>query len=221
MGKQTRAGVITTSQSLDYATGAGALDLEASATVYLLSPTADVDGLGGGQISASGWDFGALGLAGSNDYIFDIAFDEPIQLTISLNWFSGTKIDEQTDFGESLSFANLNLELWLLSEGVFTSKVAESNSIYNNSEFLRLDLFTSGYYGLRVVFPEWVYNADESTAQPEEYGLAWHARTVETVPEPGAVLLLVFAGLAWIIWRNMNRRKNVPARQTASGRTVH
>lgn len=152
-GQTDQAGVITTSQSLDYATGAGALDLEASATVYLLSPTADVDGLGGGQISASGWDFGALGLAGSNDYIFDIAFDEPIQLTISLNWFSGTKIDEQTDFGESLSFANLNLELWLLSEGVFTSKVAESNSIYNNSEFLRLDLFTSGYYGLRVVFP--------------------------------------------------------------------
>ncbi len=140
-GQAEQNGVVTTTQALDYATGAGAMNLEKTAGIYLLGGTQDVAGLGGGAISAKGWDYGELAEGGANEYRFADSFTGQMELTISLNWFAGTDFDAN-DIGEALSFANLNLEVWQLVNGAATNKVAESISLYNNTEFLRIALDT-------------------------------------------------------------------------------
>ncbi len=195
-GQRLAGVVVSTTQALDYATGAGALDLEQTANIYLLSDTMDVAGLEGGQIGTAGWDFASVALGATNDYRFDNPFDEPLELTISLNWFAGTGFDED-DLGAALSFANLNLEVWLLEDDVFTTKVAESISVYNNTEFLRLSLALSGEYGIRVTFLGLIYDMEGLNA-PTDYGLAWQA---QTVPEPSLIALLVVAGVGFLFFR--------------------
>lgn len=192
-------GVIVTTQSLDYATGAGALNLEKAANVYL-GGTRDVEGLEGGSIGAEGWDFGSVSLsAPQNDYVFELPFAADTEFTISLNWFAGRSFDSGTDTASDLSFADLNLGLWLMSDGVFSTLVAESSSIYNNSEFLRVVLAAGGEYGLRISLQGFVYDMTDADDE-EEYGLAWKTAAV---PEPGTVILLVLGGV-WMaakMWR--------------------
>jgi len=183
-------GVIVTTQALDYATGAGGLNLNNAVDIYLLSGTRDVAGLGGGTITSTGWDFGDVALSGSNDYRFDNPFDTPVELTVSLNWFAGRSFDNTSGVGEDLSFADLNLEVWQVLDGVFSTLLAESNSVYNNAEFLRVDLPT-GQYGLRIKFNGLVYEAVAGSITDEQYGLAWRTRSV---PEPSTLVLLAIGG---------------------------
>lgn len=194
-------GAILTTQALDYTTGAGALDLDRAVGIYLLSDTRDVSGDVGGAISATGWDFGTVGRLQSNDYLFSNPFETPVELTVSLNWFSGSSFNDGTGLGENLSFTDLNLQVWQVVEGTLVMLVAESSSLYNNAEFLRVDL-PAGSYALRITFNGLVYETVPESVTGEEYGLAWHA-----VPEPGTLLLLVFAG-AVIVFGLRNRRTN-------------
>ncbi|PTX95125.1 hypothetical protein DB345_12590 [Spartobacteria bacterium LR76] len=195
-GQTDQNGIVTTTQSLDYATGAGAMNLEKTADIYLLSGTRDVAGLGGDSISAKGWDYGQLAEGGANEYRFADAFTGQVELTISLNWFTGTDFDEN-DIGQSLSFANLNLEVWQIINGALTNKVAESISLYNNTEFLRIALDNPGEYAIRVAFLGMIYDLDPS-ANNTDYALAWQT---ETVPEPSTWLLMVFGLAAAIAFR--------------------
>lgn len=200
-GQADQNGVVTTSQSLDYATGAGAMNLAKTAEIYLLSGTRDVEGLGGGAISANGWDYGQLAEGGANEYRFTDTFEGQVELTISLNWFTGMDFDEN-DIGQALSFANLNLEVWRLADGALATKVAESISLYNNSEFLRIALDAPGDYAIRIAFLGMLYDLDPA-ANDTDYALAWQA---ETVPEPAAwVLIIAGAIVTWAI-----RRRVVP-----------
>jgi len=194
-------GVVETTQSLDAKTGAGSLNLTRTADVYLLAGTRDVADAtvaGGGvaAITKAGWDFAPISLADSeNSYVISNPFENPIELTVSLNWFAGSSFDNGTSTGSADSFADLNLEVWEVgSGGEFLSMVAKSSSIYNNSEFLRLDL-PAGTYGIRITLAGFVYG---SRPEEESYGLAWRA-----VPEPATLTLLVVfgGGLAWALAR--------------------
>jgi hypothetical protein len=171
-------GVVRTTQALDSAAGAGAFHLGPATTAYFFGTT-DVAGEGGGAIGSSGWDFGSVALGGTNSYTFDGAFAANTELTVSLNWFAGRSINSSTDLGADLSFADLNLEVWETQSGQFTSKVAESLTIYNNAEFLRLDLAAGKTYGLRVLLPSFVFNTTGATNAG--YGLAWTAQTYGTL----------------------------------------
>ena len=172
-------GVVSTTSALDAATGAGALDLERSADAYFFG-TRDVDGSGGGSIADEGWDFGSVSLGGANDYIFGGPFGEAVELTVSLNWFAGRSFDMDTNIGSNLSFADLNLEVWELSGGAFSSLIARSETLYNNSEYLRLDLAAGKSYGLRVTFDELVFDQSAGVTA-ESYGLAWLAKPADTL----------------------------------------
>ncbi len=166
-------GVTTTAMALDSASGAGSLDLTRSAGAYFFG-TRDVAGMGGGSIADKGWDFGMVGRGGSNDYLFDAAFGQDVELTVSLNWFAGRTFDMNTNLGDNLSFADLNLEVWEVSGGAFSSLLARSETIYNNSEYLRFDLSGGKTYGLRVTFDGMVFDQTAGVAS-ESYGLAWVA----------------------------------------------
>ncbi|MGA1726049.1 MAG: S8 family serine peptidase, partial [Burkholderiaceae bacterium] len=172
-------GVVTTTRALDAAAGAGALDLGRSGDAYFFG-TRDVEGGGGGNIASQGWDFGTATLGGSNDYFFGGAFGQAVELTVSLNWFAGRSFDMDTNLGSNLSFADLNLEVWEVSGGAFTSLVASSSSIFNNAEYLRLDLVGDKTFGLRVAFEDMVFDLTDGVTS-ESYGLSWLAKPYDTL----------------------------------------
>lgn len=205
-----QSGTLITTQALDTATGAGSLDLNGAKEAFFLGTT-DVTGSRGGTLLADGWDFGTVALGQRNDYVFLNDFSENIELAISLNWFANRSFNDTTDIGSDLSFSNLNLELWQVTNGVFVTMVAQSATIYNNTEFLRLELPDAGKYGLRITFTGLVYDQTDAVAS-ESYGVAWRS---QTVPEPRAILLVAVTGLA-LLARTRFRRSRADAKNSFS-----
>jgi hypothetical protein len=187
-GQVAVGGVVRTTQSLDYATGAGALDLTSAGLTYVAAPTMDVAGSGGGTIGTNGWDLGSVTVGGTNDYSFTATLAAPSRLTVALDWFTNGVFVDATDTGSRTAFANLDLQVWSIVDGAFSTLVAESVSTYNNAEMLRLDLSPGGLYGLRVTLPQMVYDLGATPVTAETYGLSW---TVMAVPEPSACLVAV------------------------------
>ena len=99
--------------------------------------------------------------------------------------------------GQDLHFSDLNLEVWQVLNGQFQTLLAESDSIYNNAEFLRVAL-GSGSYGIRVSFNGVVYETNSDSFSGEDYGLAW---TTTATPEPSAPLMLVLIAGFYLVWR--------------------
>ncbi len=179
-----------TTQALDAATGAGSLDLVAATEVYVMG-TRDVVGNAGGWIQSSGWDLATLASGNRNDYAFDSAFLQPTNLTVALNWFVDRDYDANTLITTDVSFANFDLQVWLLDAlGGLEMMVGESRSLYNNTEFLRLDALNPGNYAIRVLFNGMIYDTLNQTAPTETFSLAWRA---VAIPEPaqGVISLLV------------------------------
>lgn len=197
-GQTLISGVNVTTQALDLATGAGALDLNGAAAVYL-SGTTDVAGAGGGLISPVGWDAGTINLqAATNDYAFATPFTQDFGLVVSLNWFSVREFNDLTGLGEDRGFSDLDLELWLLSDGLFTTLVGRSATTYNNSEFLRFDALAAGNYGLRVRFDSTVFDLTSTGIQSESYGLAW---STALIPEASVAASGAIAALFLLVLR--------------------
>lgn len=196
-------GVIVTTQALDHATGAGRLDLERALEVYGFHTT-NLAGLDGGGVSATGWDFGRVSQGMSNAYTFNSSFEAETELSIALNWFAHQEFDPETgDLVEgSARFANLDLEVWTLEDGEFTSLHATSASTYNNTEFLRLFFPEGGEFGFRILFDDWVYGSS-SGHDSEDYAVAW---SVAVIPEPASLLLAAML-LALACGRHPRRRR--------------
>jgi hypothetical protein len=201
-------GILTTTQALDYVTGAGRVNVATSDAIYTTGTT-DLPGNGGGLIASEGWDLGTVPLGGNNDYFFNLTFSTDTELSVSLNWFAGVSFDNSTGLGTPIDFANLDLQVWSVVNGVFTSEIAQSDSIYNNSEFLRFVVPAAGTYGLRVSFGSFVYDLTHSLTS-EQYGIAWNTTTLAPVPESnawGAAIGGVLAMLVWHRWRLSRRLK--------------
>ena len=180
-----------TTQALDPATGAGMLDLVGAADVYL-GATRGLAAGDGGLVADTGWDMTTIDLSQTMiDYVIDTPFSESTTLAVALNWFAVRDFDS-VDMGQDIAFANLDLQVWQLGgNGEFLSMVGESRTLYNNTEFLRLEALDPGQYAMRVLFPQMIYDTT-SSIQSETYALAWYA---STIPEPGAAM---FGGLAVI-----------------------
>lgn len=189
-----------TTQALDTATGAGMLDLVGAADVYL-GATRGVAGGQGGEVFGSGWDMTTIDLSQAMvDYVFSTPFTEATTLTVALNWFSVRGYDE-IDLGEDIAFANLDLQVWQVDGlGQWVNMVGESRTLYNNTEFLRLEGLNPGQYAMRVLFDDMIYDTT-GVIDSETYGLAWSA---VAVPEPGGAMLGVCGVMVLLV-----RRKRV------------
>jgi hypothetical protein len=199
-------GVIVTTQALDYTTGAGALDLQAAYGVYIEGTTGLVES-GDGLLLAGGWDLGTIATTEAGEsvsYQFDSPFTEETELTVSLNWFADRAFDNSTDIGSELSFANLDLQIWMYGEETAPLLVAESISLYNNAEFLRITLDTPGLYGITIVFEGMIYDLTSGGVTSETYGVAWQA---VTIPEPSTALFTLLGGGVLMLFA---RRKSAP-----------
>lgn len=190
------AGVWRTTQGVDYAQGAGALNLDRAFDVALSGDT-DLPGLAGGSIQARGWDFAQAALGAPVDYAFTASLLAGDVLTATLSWFAADRYN--TAFrSEDLALwgtqADLNLQLWRTATDVGgpSTLIAESASMYNLNEHLTFTLPSAGDYFLRVVFAGETYDF-QNRAPSESFALAWD---LTSVPTPGAMALPLMAGLA-------------------------
>ncbi len=196
------AGVITTTQALDHAQGAGRMNLFA-AYETLATGTRDLLGTTGGVVQPIGWDFGVVSENAPNDYQINQVLTDGSVLTATLTWFRDRDYLFDLDAGEEgegafdamdLSFDDLDLELWRI-DGT-QMKVAESISGFNNVEHFTVVLAQTGTYMLRVNwFGELFDLGDDANAAP--YALAWSV----VVPEPGATALLILAAASLCVRR--------------------
>ena len=209
-GQHTAAdGSIETTQSLDWALGAGMLNLDRAFDQYL-AMTADVSGTGGGTVTKTGWDLGTLGpgVSGSiahNDYVIDTALLAGSTFDVTLDWFRDLTDPVFTDNTDPVSqaldtvdggFTNFDLEVW---NAAFTIRYAVADGLYNNVEELHFTVPDTGDYAIRINYTGTMFG----TAATEEYGLAWD---VTGVPEPGITALAALAGCVTLARRRHSRR---------------
>ncbi|MEX0688282.1 MAG: S8 family serine peptidase [Pirellulales bacterium] len=197
---------IVTTQSLDWAAGAGRMNLDTTFDLQVNGQT-DVPGTGTGNLGAvvkTGWDYGNSLVGVSNDYPISEWLRGGTSFTTSLTWMRAREWDDVKDDLFEIAQANLNLSVWELNEANhLTTLIARSESLYNTVEHLSFTLPRSGFFGLRVEYPGNTF--DNTTGQvwgtavaPQDYAVSWQA-----VPEPGTLTLVAAAGAAALaaIWR--------------------
>lgn len=198
-------GSILTTQALDFAQGAGQMNLTRAYDVYT-GGTTDVAGNAGGSIQKKGWDIGTVSASAANDYFFSDALLGGSTFTATLNWFVHREFTSITAGGTmtapDLEFSNLDLELYTVTAGVFSTLVAKSDAAFINTEHFSLLLPTTGMYGLRVNYMGARYNLSNDPAS-EVYAMSWLG-TAAPVPEPASILAMS-GGLMLVLRRR--RRK--------------
>jgi hypothetical protein len=156
-------GGVRTTRALDFASGAGALDLARTYTQFTQGQ-ADISGMTGGTTTqVIGWDYGSVNTGGQTD----IVINKPVggEFRGTVDWFrERTYIDPGTQV--DVGFANINLEIW---DSTFTKLYADSISTYNEVEHLSFNLPRTTRLGIRVKHAGNIFGAMPS----EEFGLAW------------------------------------------------
>jgi len=194
---------LRTTQALDWAAGAGRMNLDRSFDLQLSGQTDVVGTATGmlGEVAAMGWDHGHARLGVFNDYLLPDLLGGS-SFTATLSWMR--YVDDFTL--DDLAQADLNLSLWLLDDdAAFSRLIARSASLYNTVEHLHFDLAETGRYGLRVEYLDNTFDLTTGTvwgndANLQAYGLAW-----EATPAPGP--LPVAGALAAFGWSRRLRRR--------------
>ena len=195
--------VIVTTQSLDYASGAGRMDLARALRQYTLGSPGAAPGQ---DLAPIGWSYAVIQPDGSNDYSILEFVDAGTLMAATLDWFVDRAVVGTT--GEEVQFANLDLEMWKLTglAGSPEALVATSASLYNNVEHLYLNAPAAGYYMLRI---RWAgENYGLQSPGPEPYALAW------SVPEPGTLCLLLVGAAVAVVRR---RGRTAGCKQPVAG----
>ncbi len=187
-------GSYLTSQGLDYAQGAGQMNLTDAYHVFT-GGTTDLSGDGGGDIAEVGWDMGVVTASSANQYFFADQLLGGSTITATLNWFVHREFLSIDPAGEidapDLAFSDLSLDLYRVVDGSIGTLVARSDTKFLNVEHFSLLLPETGFYALQVNYLGKRYNLSNDGAF-EQYGLSWSATPV---PEP-ATLLALAGGLA-------------------------
>jgi hypothetical protein len=179
-------GGVTTSLSLDPLVGTGRMDLDAAFDQYV-SGTTDIAGteLGSqGQVGVGGWDLGRVAEGTPTDYFIDSTLAGGSTFTATLTWFRDRRLVDTGAGFVSIddNFADLDLEVWSVTEGTPDALISESISPFNSTEHLSFTLPETGDYMVRVRWlQEWF---DQGAADPNEalFGLSWSGDTRSLPP---------------------------------------
>lgn len=195
-------GVVTT-QSLDYNSGAGAMNLTRAYAQYVTAATQDVPGTPAGLqgfVDPTGWDFGVVSHNNDNVYIINQVLPAGALLTVTLDWFRERALDAQLLTIDEIAQADLDLAV----RDTFTGNIiSESISSVNNVEHLSFQLPRTSIYQLEVTFFGTIFDFT-NTYTTEQYGLAW---SVAAVPEPATLATFVI-GLMLLPMRSQRGRMN-------------
>ena len=215
-GQYVDGSVIRTSQALDLAAGAGALNLEKTHAIYignsfLLAPSIyATDGLntlgvagvsGAGNLAAQGWDLGAI-QGGANVYTLAGIMAAGSQFSAVLTWYAARGFDVELSSAQDIALSNLSLELWCLDQNLGNRLVGRSESPWGTSEHLRFTLEETGQYQLRVVWDGQNYQTASEPNLLTEYGLAW---SITPIPEPSVSGFFCLCLIACMSRRNRPR----------------
>lgn len=190
--------ILRTTQGLDYATGAGRINLDRAFDQFTGGTTDNATiAANGSHVLPIGWTFGNTDVTHPANYIIDQPLIAGQTLTATLTWFVHRSFTDAINGADAIAtddrFDNLDLQIWKLLNGVPTAEIAESASLYNNVQHLSFPVPQDGQYLLRVIWAGQQYDlttANPGAPLPEEFALAW---SNTAVPEPvgGLVLLLL------------------------------
>ena len=207
-GQHIVDGVITTTQALDWAMGAGRMNLNEAFSQYT---TSAVITTGSGisetgftaPIESVGWAFGTASLGGHNDYRFLNQLLGGQQLSVTLAWMRDRTWNSQIADYVDVAQAELDLMIYrVTSDG--EQLIAQSISPVGTVQELSFLLGDPGTYGIRVGYSTNLFDFSGTYAM-QDYGLAWSA---QGVPEPG-VWALFFIGTGILLFHC--RKKMLPA----------
>jgi hypothetical protein len=184
-------GVITTTQALDYNSGAGALDLNQAFTQYT---GGEADILGeptSATVLPIGWLYAHATVGGPpNKYVIAGPQTAGSTLTATLDWYATEHLDTTTLTATYGSLDELDLQVWSTdATGLPQTLIAQSIAQDNTVQHLYFQLPTDGDYLLEVVDDGATWNLDPAPTTGDDFGLAWN---ITPVPEPtGAAILLL------------------------------
>jgi len=191
-------GVIRTTQALDYASGAGRLNLT-TAFIQYLNGSQFVDDTGsGGLVASTGWVYGKAKAGTPTDYHIFGDLIQGTRFTVTLDWFVNSLLADGSDTPSYGSFDNLDLEIWHIADGMPDFLVAESASMFENVEHLSFTVPSTGEYMIRVNWKGELYDL-VNAADQDEFGLAFYNQ----VPEPGGLVGIV--GIFGLLRRKRRR----------------
>jgi hypothetical protein len=206
-GQSLVAGVITTTQSLDYTSGAGRMNLDTAYEQYVrrssggLAGTTDVAGTAGGDlgnVATVGWDFGQVALNATNRYFIDTQVQTGTDMAVTLSWFADNNPGSLADFSGNAyqRYSDLNVRVFQfdnLTNRNIIGTIAESRSLYNPVEHLFFNVASGGFFGVEVRHNGYHWNFPGGTPG-EQYGLAW-----SSIPEPAMTVLLGFSCVVGLV----------------------
>lgn len=185
-GQVLTSGVITTTQGVDWAAGAGRLNMARAFTQF----TAGTHGVslvsGRANVQPLGWDTDHVEPGSAATYDLIGAIPAGSLLTATLTWFLDAAYNDALDQGTITGLSDLSLELLRAGEGG-DMVIARSDTLRNNVEHLYLPLPSDGVYSLRVLHDGAEFGSPIAT----DFALAW---SITAIPEPSAgIAVLVFA----------------------------
>jgi hypothetical protein len=183
----------TTTQGVDWVFGAGRVNMSRAASTFLQGTT-DLQGLTGGAVQDTGWDFGQVAEFTPNSYTFAAPLLAGSSFTATLSWWANDFYDPATRLESSVQWGNqdnLDLILYQLLDDGTELPVYQSISKYNLNEHISWTIPVTAQYVMRVQFTGVIYDFLNGPAS-EPYALSWDATTI---PAPAAAVLLALAVL--------------------------
>lgn len=192
-GQADVGGVITTTQSLDYATGAGALNLDRAFTQFL-SGTTGVPGDGAGTVAHVGWDLGVVSEGTPSDYSIAYTLGGGTRFDATLVWNRERYLDYSQQVAYDVGQDNLDLQVWSTDNGIPTTLIAESISEYNNVEHLSFLLPDTDTYLLRVLWAGELFDLSQDV-NSTSFALAWSSSAIPEASTLAAGALILAGAL--------------------------
>ena len=199
-GQQITGGVITTTQALDWAMGAGRMNLNAAFTQYTTSAyVTTMPGISSSGfnivVANAGWGYGTSSLGVKNNYQLANELFAGQQVTVTLDWLRSRAWNNASNDYIDIAQAELDLMVYRMMTGGEDQLVAQSISPVSTTQELFFNLQDSGRYFIQVGYTTNLFDLSGSYAS-QNYGIAW---SVSDVPEPGSLLLILAGGAVYAL----------------------
>ena len=205
-GQQIASGVITTTQALDYAMGAGRMNLNTAFTQYTSSayvttyPGITETGFNL-PVAGTGWAYGTDLKGGKNDYTITSRLFAGEEIAVTLAWLRDQTWNNTISDYVDVAQAELDLMVYQVLGGGSDQLVAQSISPVSTTQELYFQLLSTGTYMVEVSYSTNLFDLSGTYAS-QEYGLAW---SVAGIPEPETLFLVVLGGIAMMFSRHHSK----------------